>query len=282
VERAACGGIDRPRRGAGRLSRPDPGMPMESALYLGTVRHRRFAPRGHRFAYPLFMLYVDLDEVEAVGKVSRWLSTEKPALAWLRRRDYFGDPAFPWAEGVRQLVAERTGRYPGGPVRLLTNPRTLGFRMNPVSLYYCHDAAGALAAVVAEVTNTPWDERHLYVVESGTPATAHGDTWEARFPKALHVSPFFPMDLDYRWLIRPPGPRLLVHMENHREGSKVFDATLQLARHPLDARTLRRVLFRYPAMTLRIFLWIYLQAALLKLRGVPFHPHPRSLDQKPG
>ena len=178
---------------------------MESALYLGTVRHRRFAPRGHRFTYPLFLLAVDLDELDAVGRVSNWLSTTGPALAWLRRRDYFGDPALPWAEEVRRLVAERTGRRPAGPVRLLTNPRTLGFRMNPVSFYFCHDAEGALAAVVAEVTNTPWDERHLYVVESGDPAAARGGTWEARFAKELHVSPFFPMDHEYRWLIRPPG-----------------------------------------------------------------------------
>jgi uncharacterized protein len=260
---------------------------MESALYLGTVRHRRFAPRGHRFTYPLYMLYVDLDEVEQVGQVSRWLSIRRLAPAWLRRSDYFGagepgESGASWADAVRRLVAERTGRYPAGAVRLLTNPRTLGFRMNPVSFYYCHDAAGALAAVVGEVTNTPWDERHLYVVESGGPDAARGGTWEARFPKELHVSPFFPMDLDYRWLLRPPGPRLLVHMENHREGSKVFDATLQLARHPLEARTLRRVLFRYPAMTLRIFVWIYLQALLLKLRGAPFHPHPRSPEQTPG
>jgi DUF1365 family protein len=254
---------------------------MESALYLGTVRHRRFTPRRHRFAYPLFMLYADLDELDAIGRLSWLLSTKRPALAWLRRSDYFGDPkthGAAWSNEVRKLVEERTGRYPVGPVRLLTNPRTLGFRMNPVSFYYCHDAAGELTAIVAEVTNTPWNERHLYVVEN------HGEkkgTWESGFPKELHVSPFFPMDLDYRWLIRPPDERLLVHMENHREGRKIFDATLQLQRRPLTRHTVRQVLLRYPAMTLRIFLWIYLHAARLTLAGVPFHSHPERPPESP-
>lgn len=254
---------------------------MESALYVGTVRHRRFAPRGHRFSYPLFMLYVDLDELEEVGAVSRLLSTRGPAWAWLKRGDYFGDsgPAGgAWADAVRDLVEERTGRRPPGPVRLLTHPRTLGFRMNPVSFFYCHDDEGELAVVVGEVTNTPWDERHLYVVES---AAARGATWEARFAKELHVSPFFPMDMEYRWLLRPPEKTLLVHMENHREGGKVFDATLRLERRPLTPSTLRRVLLTYPAMTLRVFVWIYLQAALLTLRGARFFSHPRTLIRPP-
>lgn len=256
---------------------------MESALYLGNVRHRRYTPRRHRFAYPLFLLYADLDELEELQKTSWLLSTRRLAVAWLRRRDYFGasgkkepgtsgGPEITWAEEVRRLVLERTGRYPAGAVRLLTHPRTLGFRMNPVSLFYCHDRKGDLAAVVAEVTNTPWDESHLYVVENQK--AEDGGTWESRFPKALHVSPFFPMDHEYRWLVRPPGPKLLVHMENYRQGSKVFDATLHLERRPLTRQSLRRVLLRYPAMTLRVFLWIYFQAARLKLAGVPFHSHP--------
>lgn len=253
---------------------------MESALYLGTVRHRRFTPRGHRFAYPLFMLYVDLDELDEVDGLSRLLSTHGPAWASLRRGDYFGgDTPGSWAEAVRRLVEERTGRRPAGAIRLLTHPRTFGFRMNPVSLFYCHGADGELAAVVAEVTNTPWDERHVYVVESGNARA--GGAWEARFAKELHVSPFFPMDMDYRWLIRPPDEKLLVHMENHRDGKKAFDATLRLERRPLTPKTLRRALVRYPAMTLRVFLWIYLQAAVLKLRGARFHSHPRILVKPP-
>jgi len=246
---------------------------MESALYLGTVRHRRHLPRPHRFAYPLFQLYADLDELDALFAGSWLASARRPAWAWLRRRDHFGDPGAPWAEAVRDEVEQRLGRRPAGAVRLLTHPRTLGFRMNPVSFFYLHDARGALDAIVAEVTNTPWDERHLYVLDAR--ADLRGGLVDSRFAKAFHVSPYFPMELDYRWRFAAPGERLFVHMESFRDGVKQFDATLRMSRRELRPATLRRVLVTYPAMTLRVFLWIYTQAALLPLRGAIFHPHPR-------
>jgi DUF1365 family protein len=246
---------------------------MESALYHGTVRHRRVAPRAHRLAYPLFMLYVDLDELASAFAGSRLASARRPAPLWLRRRDHFGDPARPWAETVRDAAAERLGCRFDGPVRLLTHPRTLGFRMNPVSFFYLFDRDGGLDAVLAEVTNTPWDERHLYAV--GARRATRAGVVDARFAKSFHVSPFLPMDLEYRWRLTVPGDRLLVHMENHRGGRKLFDATLRLERRPLDPANLRRSVLAHPAMTLKVFLWIYLHALVLKLKGIPFHPHPR-------
>jgi hypothetical protein len=249
---------------------------MESALYHGTVRHRRFAPRGHRLSYPLFMVYVDLDELGVAFAGSRLASAARPAPLWLRRRDHFGDPSRPWAGEVRAAAAERLGRAFDGPVRLLTHPRTLGLRMNPVSFFYLFDRGGALDAVLAEVTNTPWDERHLYAVDArrdgGEAAAAAID---ARFAKRFHVSPFLPMDLEYRWRLTAPGERLLVHMENRRGGRKLFDATLRLERRPLDPANLRRSVLAHPAMTLKVLTWIYLHALVLKLKGIPFHPHPK-------
>lgn len=247
---------------------------MQSALYDGTVRHRRFAPRAHRLHYPLFMLYVDLDELGIAFDGSRLASARRPALLWLRRRDHFGEPAPPWAATVRDAAAERLGRRFDGPVRLLTHPRTLGFRMNPVSFFYLFDRDGGLDAVLAEVTNTPWDERHLYAIDARRDADRAGVV-DARFAKGFHVSPFLPMDLEYRWRLTAPGDRLLVHMENHRGGRKLFDATLRLERRPLDPANLRRSVLAHPAMTFKVLTWIYLHALVLKLKGIPFHPHPK-------
>jgi uncharacterized protein len=256
---------------------------MNSALYTGQLRHRRTSPRRHRLAYPVFMLYADLDEIDRIFDGSLLWSARRPAPAWLRRADYTvgagGPPDLSWAEAVRREASERLGRRIGGPVRLLTNPRTLGFRMNPVSFYYCfEEPRGAeparLGAVLAEVTNTPWGESHVYAVDLGR-CEPRGAGWEARLSKDFHVSPFLPMEMEYAWRFAPPGRRLVFHMENHRDGGKVFDATLSLRRRRLDRSNLRRVLFSYPALTLRTFLWIYLNAALLKLRGIRFHPRPR-------
>lgn len=249
---------------------------MESALYVGRVRHRRFEPRAHRLDYPLFMLYVDLDELDRVFAGSWLWSSRRPAVAWLRRRDYGGDPARPWPETVRDVVEERTGRRPAGPVRLLTHPRTLGLRMNPISFYYCCDAAGAVEAVVGETTNTPWDERHSYVVHRGN--TPPGSAFEGWFDKRLHVSPFMPMDIAYRMAVVPPRRRLLVHFENHRGRTKLFDATLRLARREITPAALRAVLVGHPLMTWRVLFWIYLHAALLAWKRVPFFDHPPRLD----
>ncbi len=246
--------------------------PLESAIYRGTVRHRRFAPKPHRLAYPLFMLYADLGELDRLFAGS-WLgSTRRPAPLRLRREDHFGDPARPWVETVQDALAERLGRRPEGAIRLLTHPRTWGFRMNPVSFFYAFDRGGALDAVLAEVTNTPWDERHLYAVDA---RRRRGAAAVAEFPKRFHVSPFLPMDLDYRWRLTVPGERLAVHMENFRGGERIFDATLRLERSALDPANLRRALSSYPAMTMRVFLWIHLHALRLRIKGIPFHPHPK-------
>jgi uncharacterized protein len=250
----------------------------QSCLYEGGVRHRRTGTVKDEFHYPLFMAYLDLDELPRLFD-GRWLwSARRPALAWFRRADYLGDPSVPLAEAVRELVRERTGVQAQGPIRLLTHLRYFGKCFNPVSFYYCFEKSGErVVAVVADVTNTPWGERHAYVMAVADPAD-HGTAtvMQARFDKQLHVSPLMGMDNAYDWRLTEPGERLSVHIESgDREGgTKVFDATLSLRRRELTSRSLRAVLARYPLITLRIVTRIYAHALRLRLRGARYFPHP--------
>jgi len=247
---------------------------MHSALYVGHVKHRRFAPKSHDFAYKLFMVYLDLAELDTVFNGSRLWSTRKPALAWFKREDYLGNPNIPVDQAVRDLVEQHTSIRPKGPIRLLTHLRYFGYCINPVSFYYCFDAAGEqVETMVAEITNTPWGERFSYVLTSGLdhgrPPHHHYD-----FAKTFHVSPFFPMDLEYDWRFLKPGQRITVHMNLSRADSKVFDASLNLHRLEITPKNLALCLFKFPFMTLKVAFGIYFQAALLKLKNIPFYDHP--------
>jgi len=257
---------------------------VNSALYVGRVAHRRREPFEHAFSLPLFMTWLDLDELDRVFE-GRWLwSTRRWAWARFDRRDYLGEADVPLGESVRRLVEERLGRRPRGPIRLLTHLRTAGLRMNPISLYYCYDEQGAgLDAVVAEVTNTPWDERHCYVLDVAAPEARHpGELLRARQPKVFHVSPFMPMDQGYTFALDRPGRRLGLRIENRdATGKPVFEAGLQLERRELTGWNMAWALVRYPFVTARVALGIYRQALMLWLKGARFHAHPGRAGASP-
>jgi uncharacterized protein len=232
-----------------------------SALYRGTLAHARRAP-AHRFAYDVTYLYLDLDELAAGAlRLEPWLGIERARPFSFRRRDYHGDPARSLAAAVADTVERALGERPRGPIRLLTQVRWLGYVFNPVSFYYCFDG-GRVAAVLAEVNNTPWNERHAYVVRG-----LGGD-----FAKEFHVSPFFPMTQRYRWRFSEPGPRLAVAMDN----DDAFSARLTLARRPLTAGALAREALARPFASWRTHAAIYRQALRLFLAGAPFFSHPRT------
>lgn len=247
---------------------------LASAVYEGVVRHRRLAPHPHAFSYRMAQLYLDLDEVDQVFD-QRWLWSSKGRnVAQFRRSDYMDPPDISLAEAVRQRIEKATSKRHDGPIRLLTHLRYFGVVFNPVSFYYCYAADGvSLEYIVAEITNTPWKERHAYVLPMAT-AESHGRVLQWSFPKTFHVSPFMPMDREYDWRFTAPSNDLHVHMAVKREGESEFDASLMLQRRPLNSSSLARVLWRYPLMTTQVVGAIHWQALRLWLKRNPVHDHP--------
>jgi DUF1365 family protein len=219
------------------------------------------------------MVYLCLDEVTELLDKQRFWSARGPALAEFRRSDYLGDPGIPLQDEVRRRIYEETGALQTGPIYLLANLRYFGYVMNPIACYYCfNEDETRLEYVVADVTNTPWDERHSYVMAG--PET--GAWLKTAFDKQFHVSPFNPMGMRYNWRSNTPSKRLVLHMENSAEGEKVFDATLSLSAQPMTATNMHKMLIRYPLMTAKVALAIYWQALRLYLKGVPIYSHPKN------
>ena len=243
---------------------------MHSAIYTGTLQHCRYRPKHHFFQYQVFMVYLDLAEIDQFFSLSPLWSASKPALAWLKRKDFIGDKHQSIADGVRHHIKAESGKEFTGNIRMLANLRYFGFQMNPIVCYYCFNQQEQLEYIVAEVTNTPWREKHAYVL----PCDSAAETQTIRFGKQLHVSPFNDLDFTYEWIGGAPSKELGVRLINWRDGQRLFDANLQLCRQEATAGALNKILLQFPLMTVKVFAAIYWQALKLFVKKVPFVSHP--------
>jgi len=249
---------------------------MPSCLYAGTVRHQRRSPVEHRFSYRTWMLYLDLDEAAEAFSHCPLLSRRRYGIASYLRSDHWGDPQQPLAESIRSLVQHETGMSLAGPVRLLTQLRQFGHYFSPLNLYYCFDTTGdTVAAIVAEVSNIPWGERHMYVLWEGN-RVARQASLSFAHPKAFHVSPFMAMDQTYAWQLAVPDQELSVEIESSEGDHSLFRARMELTRYELSAQQLAWQLMRSPLATVQTVVGIYYQAWKLWRKQCPYYPHPPS------
>jgi DUF1365 family protein len=225
------------------------------------------------------MMYLDLDELEYLFKGRILWSVGRPNIAWFRRSDYLGDPNVPLDNAIHNLLKERLGKNHEGAIRMLTHLRYFGHSFNPVTFYYCFDPAGSeVQAIVANITNTPWGERHSYVLDVKQSKGTEKEK-QFRFKKTFHVSPFFDMDMEYDWRFSDPGDELRIQMINYREETQLFKAKLTLKKLELNGPNLARMLITYPPVTLKVIAGIYWQALMLRMKGATFYTHPAKLGK---
>lgn len=244
---------------------------MKSALYRGTLRHRRFDPVSHEFTYSLFMAFLDVDDLANLARIAPFVSLNRPNLASFYDADHFGNPKLPLRERIAADAAGQGIEIPNGKIFLLTHLRYAGYTFNPISLFYCYSRAGTLEMVLAEVNNT-FGERKNYWLTTANQLPA-SNALKYRCPKEMYVSPFNKMNLDYEFVLTDPGVSLVAHMNTLDNGRHFFDATLSLQREEWSAKSLGLALLRFPFMTAKVIGAIHWEALRLYLKKAPVYEH---------
>lgn len=245
----------------------------ESAIYKGKVYHQRFKPTQHKFDYDIYLFWLKLDgeELTTLSHELKYFSAEGKARVRFKREDYLGDPSLSLRQAVLNRMIELNDGTPlSGDVFMLGQLRMWGWYFSPVNFYYLRNTDGKFTHMLAEVSNTPWNERHHYLVNLDT----QDDT-----PKAFHVSPFNPMDMTYKWSISQPSTRLSLAMDCVRS-DKEFSAGINLTKFTLDNANLTQALKRIPSMTIKTVAGIYWHALKLLLKRTPLYTHPEKSQEQ--
>ena len=237
----------------------------KSCIYAGTVVHKRLAPKPHGFAYRVFTLCLDVDEIDKLDRNLRLFSRGKRNALSFFDRDVGDAAQEPVGDKVRRLLASAGLARFAASIELVCYPRILGYVFNPLSVYFCKDATGALGAVIYEVSNT-FGERKSYLVEAGGVSNA---TLAQSCAKELYVSPFTAAEGTYSFHVVLPSERVVLGVAL-REGSRaVLKTHFRGDRIPLNDRAIARMLARHPLMTVKVIGAIHYEAAKLWVKGVP-------------
>jgi len=241
-------------------------------IYRGSVTHRRHVPHAHQFTYPLAMVMLDLDTLQTQFNKSSLWSVERFNLISFYRRDYLQSPITDLKSAVQNLIYERCGKQFEGQVNILTHPRYLGFIFNPVTFYFCVDAEQQIQFIVAEINNTPWNERYAYVFD--IPPTAEVQELTFDFDKQFHVSPFMPMQIHNHWRFKLTPDSVNIRMVLTQEDVRHFDVSMQVNAASFTAKSMRALPIQFPLQTLAVVFRIYWQALRLWGKKTPFFSHP--------
>lgn len=236
--------------------------------------HHRLRPKQHRLRYNIFYLLLDLDEVDALADRLRLFSHNRFNLFSFHDRDHGGEEAMPLRERIERYLRDAGVDF-GGPIRLLTMPRILGYAFNPLSIYFCHRPDASLSAIFYEVNNT-FGQRHNYLipVPFGSESPIRQES-----QKSFYVSPFMNTDMRYSFSVVPPDKDLAVSIVGRDDAGPLIIARLAAIRQELTDASLARVFCAYPLLTFKVIMGIYWEALLLWLKGIGLHHRPSPPDQ---
>lgn len=245
----------------------------KTALMKGRVDHHRILPRHHQFSYPIAMVMFDVDELANTLKQSRWWSFNQFNFISFYRKDYLGRHNGDLKTAIESLIFQRLGEQFSGKVYLLTHPRYFGFVFNPVSFYFCVNNDDELEYILADINNTPWNERHAYVLKASQQNVSE---LTSEFDKKFHISPFMPMDIHYNWQFNWSSETLNILMQSYRGDEKQFTASMVLTAETLSPKAMNQLPFEFPLQTMRVVWRIYWHAFKLWLKKIPVFEHPKN------